>query len=53
MNTRKAADYLGLSMALEIVVYHVQSMHHDRDCDVIDRERHADLHALVCRSAVR
>jgi hypothetical protein len=53
MNTRKAADYLGLSMALEIVVHHVQSMHHDRDCDVIDRERHADLHALVCRSAVR
>src|SRR5262249_53741648 len=34
---------------VEIVVHHVQSMHHDRDCDVIDRERHADLHALVCR----
>src|SRR5215472_2535612 len=26
---------------VEIVVHHVQSMHHDRDCDVVDRERHA------------
>src|SRR3954469_14412407 len=33
---------------VEIVVHYVQSMHHDRDCDVIDREGHADLHALVC-----
>ena len=33
---------------VEIVVHHVQSMYHDRNCDVIDREGHADLHALVC-----
>ena len=33
---------------VEIVVHHVQSMQHDRDCYVIDREGHADLHALVC-----
>ena len=33
---------------VEIVVHHVQSVHHDRDRDVIDREGHADLHTLVC-----
>ena len=33
---------------VEIVVHYVQSMHHDRDCDVIDRKGHAELHALVC-----
>src|SRR4051794_9619726 len=33
---------------VEIVVHYVQSMHHDRDCDVVDREGHAELHALVC-----
>src|SRR6516225_8110955 len=33
---------------VEIVVHYVQSMHHDWDCDVIDREGHPDLHTLVC-----
>ena len=33
---------------VEIVVHYVRSMHHDRNWDVIDREGHADLHALVC-----
>ena len=33
---------------VEIVVHHAQSMYHDRDCDIIDREGHADLHELVC-----
>jgi hypothetical protein len=33
---------------VEIVVHYVQSMQHDGDRDVIDREGHADLHALVC-----
>src|SRR6516164_8182795 len=31
---------------VEIVVHYVQSMQHERDRDVIDREGHADLHAL-------
>jgi hypothetical protein len=28
-------------------------MQHDRDRDVIDREGHADLHALVCLNVGR
>ena len=38
-------EHLGV---VEIVVHHVQSVHHDRDRDVIDREGHLELHALVC-----
>ncbi|MGY3288201.1 hypothetical protein ACVWWR_002353 [Bradyrhizobium sp. LM3.2] len=33
---------------VEIVVHHVESVHHHGDRNIIDREGHIELHTLVC-----